>query len=80
MWEPDKEYRNYQWWLARTTGGNWDLVLYNEDADSSGSSGSTAGKTEPATEENNQFEVENQNVNADYTGNPEEINDEFCWL
>ena len=31
-------------------------------------------QTETATEENNQFEVENQNVNADYTGNPEEIN------
>lgn len=25
-WEPDKEYTDYQWWLARTDGGEWKLM------------------------------------------------------
>ena len=25
-WEPDTEYTDYQWWLARTDGGNWELI------------------------------------------------------
>ncbi len=25
-WEPDKEYTDYQWWLAREEGGEWELV------------------------------------------------------
>ena len=25
-WEPDKEYTDYQWWLAREDGGAWELV------------------------------------------------------
>ena len=24
--EPDKEYTGYQWWLARTEGGDWEIV------------------------------------------------------
>ena len=27
-WEPDKEYTDYQWWLARTDGGAWELVSW----------------------------------------------------
>ncbi len=34
-------------------------------------------QTETATLENNQIEVENQNINADYSGNPEEMNGNF---
>ena len=34
-------------------------------------------QTETATLENNQLEVENQNINADYSGNPEEMNGNF---
>ena len=25
-WEPDTEYTDYQWWLARTDGGSWELL------------------------------------------------------
>ena len=25
---PDSEYRNYQWWLARTDDGDWQLVTF----------------------------------------------------
>ena len=25
---PDSEYRNYQWWLARTDDGKWQLVTF----------------------------------------------------
>ena len=25
-WEPDQEYKDYQWILARTEGGNWELL------------------------------------------------------
>ena len=27
-WEPDHEYTNYQWWLARTADGEWTVVTY----------------------------------------------------
>ncbi len=27
-WEADKEYTDYQWWLARTDGGDWELVSW----------------------------------------------------
>ncbi|MBQ8305311.1 MAG: L,D-transpeptidase family protein [Blautia sp.] len=27
-WEPDTTYTGYQWWLARTDGGEWELVTY----------------------------------------------------
>ena len=27
-WEPDKEYEDYQWWLARTDGGEWNLMTW----------------------------------------------------
>ena len=27
-WEPDKEYKDYEWWLARTADGGWDLVSW----------------------------------------------------
>lgn len=27
-WEPDKEYTDYQWWLARSDGGEWHLMTY----------------------------------------------------
>ena len=27
-WEPDKEYKDYQWFLARTKDGGWDVVSY----------------------------------------------------
>ena len=26
--EPDKEYTDYQWWLARTADGGWDIVTF----------------------------------------------------
>ena len=25
-WDPDREYEDYQWWLARTEGGDWEIV------------------------------------------------------
>ena len=25
-WEPDQEYTDYQWWLARTAEGDWEIV------------------------------------------------------
>ena len=25
-WEPDTEYTDYQWWLARTADGDWEIV------------------------------------------------------
>ena len=25
-WEPDKEYTDYQWWLARTLDGDWKVL------------------------------------------------------
>ena len=27
-WEQDKEYTDYQWWLARTDGGEWELLTW----------------------------------------------------
>ena len=27
-WEPDMEYEDYQWWLARTDGGDWELLSW----------------------------------------------------
>ena len=27
-WEPDAEYTDYQWWLAREAGGSWELVTW----------------------------------------------------
>ena len=27
-WEPDTEYTDYQWWLALTDGGDWELVSW----------------------------------------------------
>ena len=27
-WEADKEYKDYQWWLARTDGGEWELLTW----------------------------------------------------
>ena len=27
-WEPDTEYTNWQWWLARTEGGDWELLTW----------------------------------------------------
>lgn len=27
-WEPDHEYTNWQWWLARTEGGEWQLMTW----------------------------------------------------
>ena len=27
-WEPDEEYADYQWWLARTEGGDWELLTW----------------------------------------------------
>ncbi len=27
-WEKDKEYEDYQWWLARVEGGDWELVTF----------------------------------------------------
>lgn len=28
VFNPDSEYKNWQWWLARTEGGNWQLVTF----------------------------------------------------
>ncbi len=30
-WEPDKEYTDMKWWLARSKDGEWELVLYGRD-------------------------------------------------
>ena len=27
-WEPDTDYKDYQWWLAREDGGAWELVSW----------------------------------------------------
>ena len=27
-WEPDTEYTGWQWWLARTDGGEWELLTW----------------------------------------------------
>ena len=27
-WEPDKEYTDYEWWLARSDGGSWKLMTW----------------------------------------------------
>lgn len=27
-WEPDTEYADYQWWLARTANGDWQLISW----------------------------------------------------
>ena len=27
-WEPDKEYTDYEFWLARSTDGGWDLLTW----------------------------------------------------
>ena len=27
-WEPDTEYSNWQWWLARAEGGDWELLTW----------------------------------------------------
>ena len=27
-WEPDQEYEDYQWWLARTQDGGWEVVSW----------------------------------------------------
>jgi D-alanyl-D-alanine carboxypeptidase len=27
-WEPDTEYTDWQWWLARTEGGGWELLTW----------------------------------------------------
>ena len=27
-WEPDTEYTDYQWWLARTEDGGWEIVTF----------------------------------------------------
>lgn len=27
-WEPDMEYKDYQWWLARPDGGDWEVVSW----------------------------------------------------
>ena len=27
-WEPDHEYTDYQWWLARTADGGWEIVSW----------------------------------------------------
>ena len=27
-WEPDEEYKDYQWWLARTEDGGWQLLTW----------------------------------------------------
>ena len=28
VFNPDSEYKNYQWWLARTDDGKWQLVTF----------------------------------------------------
>ena len=27
-WEPDTEYASWTWWLARETGGSWELLTW----------------------------------------------------
>ena len=27
-WTPDTEYTNWEWWLARTKGGAWEVLTY----------------------------------------------------
>jgi D-alanyl-D-alanine carboxypeptidase len=27
-WEADREYTDYQWWLARSADGGWDIVTF----------------------------------------------------
>lgn len=27
-WNLDEEYEGWQWWLARTDGGNWQLITW----------------------------------------------------
>lgn len=27
-WNPDSEYTDWQWWLARTDNGNWNLMTW----------------------------------------------------
>jgi D-alanyl-D-alanine carboxypeptidase len=27
-WEPDTEYNDDEWWLARTEGGAWELLTW----------------------------------------------------
>jgi D-alanyl-D-alanine carboxypeptidase len=27
-WEPETEYNDYEWWLARTEGGQWQLMTW----------------------------------------------------
>ena len=27
-WEPDREYTDYQWWLARTADGDWEIISF----------------------------------------------------
>jgi len=27
-WEADKEYTDWQWWLAREEGGDWELLTW----------------------------------------------------
>jgi D-alanyl-D-alanine carboxypeptidase len=27
-WEPDHEYKDYQWWLGRTDDGGWEVVTW----------------------------------------------------
>lgn len=27
-WDSDSEYTNWQWWLARSDGGNWELLTW----------------------------------------------------
>ena len=27
-WNPDQEYKDYQWWLGQTEDGGWDIVSY----------------------------------------------------
>ena len=27
-WDADREYKNWQWWLARSDGGKWDLLTW----------------------------------------------------
>ncbi len=27
-WEADKEYEDYEWWLARSDGGSWKLMTF----------------------------------------------------
>lgn len=27
-WEPDQEYTDYQWWLARAEDGDWEIVSW----------------------------------------------------